>query len=167
MHIRTGTDTDVDAAAEIWQAAHHARLGFAPDGARKDRAMAVLVARLALPDARFLIAERDGSAIGMLLACQARENDGAGLQMPGLLHISYVATHPDYWGRGVASQLLADIASKARAMHNDALQLWVVTNNARARALYERCGFAFTGREKIDDYGEPIVHYRMELRGSP
>ena len=164
MHIRSGTDADIDAAAEIWQAAHQARLGVIPDGARKDRAISVLASRLALPDARFLLAERDGRVVGVLLACQARENDGAGEPVPGLLHISYVATHPEFWGRGIASQLLAGIASKARAMHNDALQLWVVTNNDRARALYERCGFVFTGREKIDDYGEPIAHYRRDLK---
>ena len=72
--IRAGTAADMDAAADIWQAAHASRLGFVPEGARKERAMAV-----------------------------------------------------------------------------------------RARALYERNGFEFTGREKVDDYGERIAHYYRRL----
>lgn len=153
----------MDAAAEVWQSAHAVRLGYIPEGARKDRAMAVLYERIALPGAQFLIADQSGKVVGMLLASLAHENDGAGALIPGLLHISYVATHPDYWGKGIATALLDAIAVKAAESGHDALQLWVVTANARARALYERHGFGFTGREKVDDYGEPIAHYRRVL----
>jgi ribosomal protein S18 acetylase RimI-like enzyme len=42
-------------------------------------------------------------------------------------------------------------------------QLWTHETNRRAQRLYERLGWAASGRTKIDDYGEPIRHYMREL----
>lgn len=42
-------------------------------------------------------------------------------------------------------------------------QLWTHTSNAGARRLYEREGFEPSGRQKVDDSGEPILHYVREL----
>lgn len=162
--VRGGTADDMAVSAEIWEAAHHARLGFTPEVARKERALAVLESRLRSPHSKFLIAEVDSTCAGMLLATQARENDGAGDPIPGLLHIGYVATHPNHWGKGVASKLLEFVARHAPRSGCNAMQLWVVTSNTRARSLYERHDFIFTGREKIDEFGELIAHYRKSLK---
>ena len=39
-------------------------------------------------------------------------------------------------------------------------QLWTHGDNQRAQRLYEGVGFRRSGREKDDDLGERIVHYR-------
>jgi GNAT superfamily N-acetyltransferase len=38
-------------------------------------------------------------------------------------------------------------------------QLWTQANNRRAQRLYEGIGFRRSGREKVDDLDELIVHY--------
>ena len=42
-------------------------------------------------------------------------------------------------------------------------QLWTHAGNERAQRLYERRGFGRSGREKLDDAGETIVHYEVGL----
>lgn len=106
MEIRVGTADDIDAAATIWENAHRERVGFVPEGARKERASAFLADRIALSTSRFLVCEIDGAVVGMLFARQARTEDGAGDPIPGLLHISYVAVAPSFWGNRIGAILI-------------------------------------------------------------
>ena len=99
----------------------------------------------------------------MLLANQAREADGAGDIIEGLLHVSFVAVHPDYWSCGIASSLLDRVAAEAAAEGYARMQLWVVGDNDRARHVYERSGFRPSGSQKLDGHGETIVHYENNL----
>jgi len=158
VKLRAGMLTDVEPAAVIWERAHEKRLGSVPGVERKAHAMAVLTSRVKLPNVKFLIAENHAGVVGMLLANQARERDGAGDPIPGLLHISYVAVDPIFWDRGIAYSLLARIAYDAGMEGYERLQLWVAANNKRARNLYEHFRFTLSGREKIED-GERIIHY--------
>ncbi len=164
MNIRTGTFVDIEPSATIWEQAHEKRLGTIPRAASKTHAMAVLASRVGLRNAKFLIAQGDSGIAGMLLANQAREHDGQGDPIPGLMHIGYIAVAPMAWGQGIASALLARIASEALREGYARLQLWVATSNERARNIYERFGFVFSGREKVDDdYEELIMHYVINL----
>ncbi len=53
--------------------------------------------------------------------------------------LRHVAVHPDHWGRGIARDAVL------RAGAAGAVKLWVLTENHRARELYERLGWAPTG----------------------
>lgn len=68
--------------------------------------------------------------------------DGAGL-VAYLAHdgtsLRHLGVRPDHWGRGVGA------AGVARAVEAGARRLWVLELNTRARALYERLGWAPTG----------------------
>lgn len=161
--IRDGLAADVEAAALLWERAHERRLGFVPAGARKERAMQVLRSRLTLPSSRFFVCSGDDGLTGMLLATQARDQDGAGEPVPGLLHVSYVAVSPECWSCGIASALLDRAASAAASNGYRQMQLWVVAENLRARSLYERHGFCWSRRTKTDEYGEHILHYVKTL----
>jgi len=44
-------------------------------------------------------------------------------------------------------------------------QLWTHASNVAARRLYEREGLVLSGRHKLDDAGEPIVHFVGDLVG--
>lgn len=52
---------------------------------------------------------------------------------------------PSARGTGAADALVNTAADWAKARGHDALYLWVTESNARARGLYERCGFTPTG----------------------
>jgi len=163
VQIRRGTADDIAAASIVWELAHLERMKRVPEAARKERAEATLRDRLGVSSARFFVVEAGGRIVGVLLANDARENDGAGDVIPGVMHVSYVAVHPAHWRRGIASRLLDNVINDARARRYARLQLWVITSNIAARRLYERFGFVFTGREKTDDFGERIAHYALAL----
>jgi ribosomal-protein-alanine N-acetyltransferase len=58
------------------------------------------------------------------------------------LHILAIATHPDYRGKKIATQLLAHILEHARQIGCSLATLEVRRSNKPAIALYERAGFS-------------------------
>ncbi len=61
-------------------------------------------------------------------------------------HLSFLMVDPDYWGRGIASNLIDLTADHARATRRGLLTLWTdEIDNDRARALYGRKGFILSG----------------------
>jgi ribosomal protein S18 acetylase RimI-like enzyme len=77
-------------------------------------------------------------------------------------HLASLYVDPAAAGHGVGRQLvqrtLAELASGGRRT----VTLWVFRDNARARALYERCGFVADGAEIVDlRWGVPQVRYRL------
>jgi ribosomal-protein-alanine N-acetyltransferase len=57
------------------------------------------------------------------------------------LHILAIATHPDFRGKRIATQLLEHVLEKARATGCSLATLEVRRSNRPAIALYERAGF--------------------------
>ena len=67
--------------------------------------------------------------------------------------------------RGLGSLLLQSLAAAARIHNASRIFLEVRESNAAARALYEKCGFALTGR-RPNYYTDPIenaVLYTLQL----
>ncbi len=56
-------------------------------------------------------------------------------------------------GQGVGSRLIEALAGEARDRGYGAMRLDVITGNDRARALYERRGFAAVGEQKLGLFG--------------
>ena len=50
-----------------------------------------------------------------------------------------------YWGQGIASAIIDALAAEAARIGYSQIELTVVSDNLRARALYERCGFRQVG----------------------
>lgn len=74
--------------------------------------------------------------------------------------------HPDVWGSGIASDLFDFVELRLRAEGFAEAVLWVLDDNPRARAFYERQGWAQTGLTADFDYHElktPEVEYRKAL----
>ena len=75
--------------------------------------------------------------------------------------------HPDAWGRGGASELIGHVDERLRAEGFAEAVLWVLDDNPRARAFYEKHGWTPTGiGGEFDAYCEvqiPEVEYRKEL----
>jgi len=75
--------------------------------------------------------------------------------------------HPDHWGTEVASALIEHTEVRLRAEGFETAVLWVLDDNPRARAFYEKFGWAASGiAADFDDYCEvrvPEVEYRKHL----
>lgn len=97
-----------------------------------------MVAAVALEhrDGEVFIAERNGDIAGCLHMLVARDFFGR-----RHAHISVIATSAAAEGTGVGRALMAYAEDWARARQLPLITLNVFANNARARRLYEKCGF--------------------------
>ena len=65
----------------------------------------------------------------------------------------------DYYGKGVSKQLM-HAAFVALDQFSD-IYLWVLKDNKRAIAFYQKMGFTLDGQEKIRELGKPVKELRM------
>ena len=65
----------------------------------------------------------------------------------------------DYYGKGVSKQLMH--AAFVALDQFSEIYLWVLKDNKRAIAFYQKMGFAFDGQEKILKLGKPVKELRM------
>ena len=66
----------------------------------------------------------------------------------------------DYYGKEGIAQKLVKAALNALD-HFSEIFLWVLKDNRRAIAFYQKMGFTFDGQEKMLDLGKPIKEKRM------
>jgi RimJ/RimL family protein N-acetyltransferase len=92
-----------------------------------------------IPTNRNLIAENDERFVGFLSII--------GSPVPRLRHSAHLALGvlQSAWGRGVATDLMNEALRWAPTVGLSRLELFVMTTNTRAIALYERLGFKFEG----------------------
>ena len=86
----------------------------------------------------FLVAERDGQAVGYV-GCQTVLDEG---------YITNVAVSPDARRQGIARTLIEKLTAEARAAGLAFVTLEVRVSNAPAIALYEGAGFGRVGVRK-------------------
>jgi ribosomal protein S18 acetylase RimI-like enzyme len=79
-------------------------------------------------------------------------------QDPRTVHLMAMWVHPALRGSGAADALVVAHLAWARTVGARSVQLDVFATNDRARRLYERHDFRFTGQETVRDDG------RLELR---
>ena len=65
----------------------------------------------------------------------------------------------DYYGKGIAQKLVK--AALTALDHFSEIFLWVLKDNKRAIAFYQKMGFTFDGQEKMLELGKPIKEKRM------
>lgn len=70
--------------------------------------------------------------------------------------------HPDFWGAGVAQQLMIEAVERLRGgWPQPRAALWVLEGNVRGRRFYEKVGWTWDGGRKRDTVGQATV---TELR---
>jgi ribosomal protein S18 acetylase RimI-like enzyme len=112
---------------------------------------------------RTYVAEADGDVVGFASAGPSRDEDGEGI---GELYAIYV--DPDAWSTGAGRALIDQCEEQLSGDYGDAT-LWVLEDNPRARAFYERAGWLPDGARKAEErWGvrAPEVRYRKELKSS-
>ena len=109
--------------------------------------------RRRLSDRTRFVAEVDGKVVGTVGA-------GPG-EFDGAAALTALWVDPGFRGRGVGSALVDVVVDWAREEGFNQLLLWVTEVNENAERLYERQGFARTGRMIEVRPREPAVEYEM------
>ena len=65
----------------------------------------------------------------------------------------------DYYGKGIAQKLVKAALTALDSFSE--IFLWVLKDNKRAIAFYQKMGFTFDGQEKMLELGKPIKERRM------
>ena len=146
----------------MWIRGHAARRGWS-DKVEPEEVLALVRERMRVGGATFAVAVDTDRIVGIGHALPARERDGEGALMSGVLHLSMVAVQPDRWGEGVGKAIVRYFLAQAKLRGFETIQLWTHLTNQRAQRLYAGIGFREAGREKIDDRGETIRLYTMRL----
>jgi GNAT superfamily N-acetyltransferase len=106
-----------------------------------------------------LIAERGREAIGFASIGRARDDVSA-----AEVYAIYVV--PEAWRAGAGSALMQESLRRLRADGFAEAILWVLDDNPRARAFYEREGWTQTDVRREETFLETLVRevqYRIEL----
>ena len=114
------------------------------------------------PDRRTWVGESAGRVIGFVTAGVPRD-DGMP-RLTGEIYAIYVL--PDCWDRGVGRKLIAHAEHELKEQGFDEAVLWVLADNQRARAFYERSGWHADGGSKQATFGGrevTEVRYRVAL----
>jgi ribosomal protein S18 acetylase RimI-like enzyme len=130
--------------------------------ARTVRWRAILDSGVA-PQQTFVAVDED-RVIGFV-ACGRERGDGGGA---GEVYAFYV--EPSHWSTGVGRALMDAAVAHLYSAGLTTVRLWVLDDNPRARAFYERYGFVHDGTTKRDTIGADSPHatevteVRYELR---
>jgi ribosomal protein S18 acetylase RimI-like enzyme len=112
--------------------------------------------------------ELGGAVVGMLVAFPMTVDEGDEEPDPVLRPFSVLEEDQSYYvcgmavdaahrGRGIGATLLAEAETTARALGLRKLSLIVFEQNAGAKRLYERNGYAETRRHPV--VAHPLIHY--------
>jgi GNAT superfamily N-acetyltransferase len=128
--LRPAVDADMAAVADLWHVGwHDGHAGHVPDG---------------LTAARTLEAfhERTPPRVGDTTVAVSESGKLLGFVMVACDEIEQVFVDRDARGSGLAGVLLDEAERQVAAAGHDVAWLAVVTGNARARAFYEKRGWA-------------------------
>jgi len=162
--IRQLSPADVEDVASVWSSALEVRrreLGLGPLVAASDPV-------LSREGAFGVGLDEGGVLLAIAIAMPARGDDGRSeVNVPGLAHISSVATLPGHWGRGYGGRVVRAVMSQATRRGYARAQLWTHVSNRGAQRAYQREGFVDSGRRRLDDSGEAIMHFTRQLPEIP
>jgi N-acetylglutamate synthase-like GNAT family acetyltransferase len=94
-----------------------------------------------------LVIEINNKIIGFCVFGPARDND---LKMCNAGELVALNILPNYWSKGYGSEILKFILAESKEKKWEALYLWVLKKNMRARSVYEHYDFLQEGKEKIE-----------------
>ena len=161
VRIRDAELGDARHVADIWLKANVSRRGRFDAPANIDL---IIERRMRSGDSLFFVAEEAEHIVGIGSQVPARENDGTGPIITGLMHLSMIAVDPAHWGKGIGKALTVYGVRRAASLGCESIQLWTLLSKERAQRFYTSMGFKETGREKTDERGERIRLYALRLK---
>jgi GNAT superfamily N-acetyltransferase len=158
--LRPGGVADLDELVETARQAFETYRAWAPRGwdpPGTDLHVAGLRGRLAERGSFCAVADADGALAGQVGASPARDERGTG-------HVWMLFLREPWWGTGLAGALLEAALADARTRGIERMRLQTPSEHARARAFYEREGWAADGETLYEPMlGLVLVTYRREL----
>lgn len=162
IHIRRAAASDSETMADIhrrsWSAAY-AGLLSADAIAQKNAGRSALWKRLLheepQADVNYFLAEADGIPAGMIAFGPYRDEN---IPDTGEIHAVYLL--PEYWRRGIGSQLIAFAMRELKDAGYRRVSLWVLSTNANAVRSYGKNGFEQDGSKRDNIGGTPVAELR-------
>jgi ribosomal protein S18 acetylase RimI-like enzyme len=167
FEIRPATLADVPVLTETVRQGFESYAAFLPAGwspppERFERAR--IEERLPLDDAWCMLALDGDDPAGHVAVLAAREQTADRPLIPGLAHLWMLFVRQPWWGSGLAPHLLTLAIAEAAARGFATMRLFTPAGQARARAFYEREGFASDGEITFEPMlGLDLVEYRRAL----
>ena len=155
--IRKATEADIPTIAALhvegWKGAYGGIVDQAYlDGLTVEKRIADWKGWLAAGESEVFIAEADGVPAGFVVTGRTKTPPpGSSPIRPshsGEVYALYL--HPDYWRRGIGTDLLKAAARNLKEKKHSTLCLWVLEANQRARAFYEKMGGQKLGGKMIE-----------------
>jgi GNAT superfamily N-acetyltransferase len=166
--IRGAVPADARSIAEIhvraWQAAYRGQLtDDYLDGLSVEDRLEQHRRSLEEPPAewRTWVAEDDGATIGFAVTGPSQDADAT----DRTAEVYAIYLEPDRVGTGEGRALFEHALDDLRERGYDAVTLWVLETNERARRFYEVAGWRHDGTvtsERVDREMRPTVRYRVE-----
>lgn len=166
----TPADVRVLAAAHVraWQAAY---AGIMPDAFLRSLSVDAFASRwvawLAAEPAEALVVETEGRVVGFSFFGPCRDDDVEAESAVG--EIRAINLDPDFWRRGLGTELLRASLRELRAAGHATAILWVLQENVRGRHFYEAQGWRPDGGEKQEAPPgcPPLAHLRYRIALGP
>lgn len=153
-HIRVATLKDAEAIALIhlrsWQKMYKE---FIPETILKSLSLQERTQQwhdLLKQEVKILVSEIDNQMVGFASICPFRDV----LENGFIGEISAIYLHPDYWRKGLGTQLCLAALSELVNQGYKKVYLWVLADNTQARGFYEALGFEATGTTKLEEFYE-------------
>jgi len=163
LTVKVVTPEQADALTQLWQSSNNRR--------REEQSLPPLDFEPSVLDrpGAFAVGVFDGpTMLSVAVAMPATADDGrSSRNVPGLAHISSVATVSERWGEGLATRAMAAILMQCARRGYARAELYTHATNAPALRLYTREGFVPSGRTRVDGNGEPIAHLLREVPAYP
>jgi GNAT superfamily N-acetyltransferase len=165
---RPATPEDVAAITETVDQGFATYAAFLPPGWTRPPAQlegSRVAERLGEPSTWLWVAEADGQVVGHAGFAQARTRDEARAPIRGLAHLFHLFVREPYWGTGIARELHRRAVEEVAARGYEAMRLVTPVGQARARAFYERQGWATDGVAHHEPMlAMDVVEYRRAAR---
>lgn len=115
---------------------------------------------LAAGESRSAVALIDGEPAGWTCFEKCRDDDLAGYGEVWGIYLK-----PEYWRRGIGTQLLLWTLDELKKLGYNSVSLWVLEENNDARKFYEHNGFIEDGAKKELEIGRKlmVVRYVREM----
>ncbi len=109
---------------------------------------------------QYYVLEASGEIAGAAAVCACRDED-----LPGAAEIAVFYIRPDLQGRGYGQEMMRRTLKEIQPPGGPPAALWVLRDNAAARAFYEKAGFQADGAEKALPGLEDAVTVRYRYAG--
>jgi GNAT superfamily N-acetyltransferase len=167
FEIRAATPADVPVLSETVREGFETYKVFLPAGWEpppSEFERSRIEQRLGFDDAWCRVAFAGTDPAGHVAFLAAREQTDDRPLIPGFAHLWMLFIRKPWWGSGLARRLLALAVAEAARQGYEEMRLFTPAGQARARAFYEREGFATDGTLRPEPMlGLDLVEYRRRL----